>query len=282
MLCAEKPRLLALDMDGTLLTSDGKITEASRTAIRASQAAGCEVVLATGRNYDGIPWQELNGVTLDYAITTNGSSLYGVRDRACLYEKCLSSFAMAPVFDWLLRQQVYIDVYVDGRDYVPQEVLPLIGKLNLPEYILRELSRSRTPITGFVEKLRDGTLAVQKCTLNFPRESDGSLHHYAKTLHYLQAVPDITVVDGGVSNLEFTVSSTSKGSCLARLAEQLSIPLTRTMAIGDSENDLEMLQTVGIGVAMGNASDVIRAAAKAVTRTNDEDGVATAIQKFIL
>ena len=64
MLCAEKPRLLALDMDGTLLTSDGKITVASRTAIRAAQAAGCEVVLAT------------------------------------------PGFAVAPVFDWLLRQQV--------------------------------------------------------------------------------------------------------------------------------------------------------------------------------
>ena len=123
---------------------------------------------------------------------------------------------------------------------------------------------------------------MQKCTLNFPRESDGSLYHYAETLHYLQTVSDITVVDGGVSNLKFTVSSTSKGSCLARLAEQLSIPLARTMAIGDSENDLEMLQTVCIGVAMGNALDVIRAAAKAVTRTNDEDGVAIAIQKFIL
>lgn len=282
MPCAEKPRLLALDMDGTLLTSNGKITAASRAAIRAAQAVGCEVVLATGRDYDGVLWSELGGVTLDYAITTNGSSLYRVRDRVCLYEECLPSPAVAPVFDWLLQQQVYIDVYIDGRDYVPQEVLPLIGKLDLPEYVIRELAGNRTPIVDLVEKLRAGALAVQKCTLNFPRDPDGSLHHYAETLHYLQAVPGITVVDGGVSNLEFTVSGTSKAICLARLAGQLDIPLNRTMAVGDSENDLEMLQSVGLGVAMGNAPTAIRAAAKAVTADNDHDGVAAAIEKFIL
>lgn len=282
MPCAEKIRLLALDMDGTLLTSDGQITEASRTAIRAAQAAGCEVVLATGRDYDGILWQQLNGVTLDYAITTNGSSLYRIRDRACLYEECLPGPAVAPVFAWLLQQEIYVDIYVDGRDYVPQEVLPLIERLDLPVYVIRELAGNRTPIAGLVEKLRAGTLAVQKCTLNFPRDPDGSLHHYAETLRYLQAVPGITVVDGGVSNLEFTVSGTSKAVCLTRLAGQLDIPLAQTMAVGDSENDLEMLQAVGLSVAMGNAPVAIHAAARAVTRTNDEDGVAAAIEKFIL
>ena len=100
----------------------------------------------------------------------------------------------------------------------------------MPEYVIRELAGNRTPIVGLVEKLRAGSLAVQKCTLNFPRDPDGNLHRYAETLRYLQAVLGLTVVDGGVSNLEFTVSGTSKAACLTRLAAQLDIPLNRTMA----------------------------------------------------
>lgn len=282
MPCAEKIRLLALDMDGTLLTSDGKITEASRAAIRAAQAAGCAVVPATGRNYDDIPWEQLDGVALDYAVTTNGSAVYRVADRTCLAEQCLPCYLLAPVFAYLLQCGVYIDVFIDGHDYAPRELFPLAEKLDMPEYIIRGITHNRIPLDNVVEKLRDHALKIQKVTLNFWRDETGQLHNRENVLRYLSGIDDITVVDAGFGTLEFTLRGTSKATGLQLLADTLDIPMAAVMAIGDSGNDLEMLHAAGVSVAMGNAPAAIRAAAKATTASNDEDGVSAAIQKFIL
>lgn len=277
-----EPRLLALDMDGTLLDTHGHISEVNRAAMRAAQARGVQVVLATGRDYDGIPWQELDGVSLDYAITTNGSSVYRIADRACLYEQCLPSEEAAEIFEWLLQKQVYIDIFVDGRDYAPREVLPLVDRLTLPDYIMDSLRHKRTVVDELVPRLRSGELKVQKGTLNFWPEADGTLHAYAETLRFLNGLPYLTTVDGGFNNVEFTRKGTSKAAGLAWLAGQLHIPMERTIAIGDSENDAEMLKAAGLGIAMANAPASLHALAKASTASNDEDGVAQAIERFLL
>ena len=282
MPCTERLRLLALDMDGTLLTSEGKITPASRTAIRAAQAAGCVIVPATGRNYDDIPWQELDSLTMAYAVTTNGSAVYRIADRACLAEQCLPCALLAPVFAYLLQCQVYIDVFIDGRDYAPRELFPLADRLDMPEYIIRGITHNRIPLDNVLEKLNADALRVQKVTLNFWRDETGQLHSRENVLRYLSGIDGITVVDAGFGTLEFTLRGTSKAGGLALLAGQLGIPMAEVMAIGDSGNDLEMLRAVGLGIAMGNALAAIRAAAKATTCSNDEDGVAAAIQRFIL
>ena len=96
------------------------------------------------------------------------------------------------------------------------------------------------------------------------------------------ANPDINVVCGGYNNLEFTAAGVDKGMGLKKLAELLSIPMESTMAIGDTENDLAIIEAAGIGVAMGNATDAVKARADYVTTTNTKDGVAAAIEHFIL
>lgn len=281
MPCA-KYRLLALDMDGTLLTGEGHVTPASRAALQAAQDAGCRLVPATGRNYDDIPWQELDGLTLDYAITTNGSAVYRVADRTCLVEQCLPCGTLVPIVEYLLQSRVYMDLFVDGHDYAPREVLPLAERLDMPPYLMQGILHNRVPLDNVLQKLRDNALRVQKITLNFWRDDTGRLHKREETVRYLGSIPGITVVDAGFGTLEFTVSGTSKATGLRLLADRLKIPMAETMAIGDSGNDLEMLRAAGLGVAMGNAPAPVRAAAKATTCTNEADGVAAAIQKFIL
>ena len=89
------------------------------------------------------------------------------------------------------------------------------------------------------------------------------------------------MVSGGYSNLEFTRSGVDKGQGLIHLANHLGIPIEQTMAVGDSENDLEILKAAGTSVAMSNAIDEIKACADLVTLSNEEDGVAHAIYNFI-
>jgi len=281
MSCAEY-KLLALDMDGTLLDTQGHITEASREAIRAAQKAGVEVVLATGRDYNGILWEELGDVKIDYVVTNNGSAVYRVQDRACLFEKCLDNAQMVPVFEYLLQKGVYIDVFIDGRDYAPCETLALAEKLDLPEYVIRVLLANRTPVEHLVEQLKADALHLQKVTLNFWKEPDGTYHSRDEVKTYLKQVPGIVLVDGGFANLEFTAEGINKATGLEFLAKRLGISMAQTMAIGDSENDAEMLRAAGLGVAMGNAYPQVKALADVVTADNESDGVAQAMRRYLL
>ena len=281
MSCAEY-KLLALDMDGTLLDTHGRITKSSLDAIRAAQKQGVEVVLATGRDYNGILWDELGDVKIDYVVTNNGGAVYQAAGRECLCETCLDNAVMAPVFRYLLTKGVYIDVFIDGRDYAPPETMPLAEKLDLPDYVIRVLLANRTPMEHLVEKLEADELHLQKVTLNFWKEPDGSYHSREEVLAYLKQVPGITLVDGGFANLEFTAAGVSKATGLDFLTRKLELSMAQVMAIGDSENDAEMLRAAGLGVAMGNAYPSVKALADAVTDDNESDGVAKAIRKYLL
>lgn len=99
---------------------------------------------------------------------------------------------------------------------------------------------------------------------------------------YLKKLPDIHVVDGGFANLEFNKAGVSKASGIRFLSKYLGIPKEDIMAIGDSENDIEMLKEAGLGIAMRNALDEVIAVANDVTTSNDEEGVAKAIEKYLL
>ena len=104
----QRIQLLALDVDGTLFGTDGKVTPASVEAIRRAQEKGVQVVLASGRDYDGLPWNQLKDVQIDYVITTNGSAVYRTKDRKCLKEECLDKEKMIPLFEYILSKEVYL------------------------------------------------------------------------------------------------------------------------------------------------------------------------------
>lgn len=277
----QKIRLLALDIDGTLFNTDGTITPASIAAIRRAQQKGVIVVLASGRDYDGIPWNQLSGIDLQYVITTNGSAVYEVGDKKCLYEECLEPEKMVPVVQYLLEKEVYISVFIDGVNYTPIAAFPYVEHLGVPEYVKTVLKENRNGIEDLAYYIKKEHAKIQKVTLNFQQLPDGSFQNREEVKAYLEACPDFTVVDGGFANLEFTKHGVSKAYGVRFLTDYLGIAMEDVMAIGDSENDIEMLKSVGVGVAMGNAMENVKAVANDITQTNDEEGVAFAIKKYI-
>ena len=117
-------------------------------------------------------------------------------------------------------------------------------------------------------------------TLNFYPEG-GIFKDREEVRKYLESNPAVTTVSGGYNNLEFTRADVNKGVGLQKMAQLLDIPVTQTMAVGDTENDLAIIRAAGFGVAMGNATAAVKSAADYVTTSNDEDGVATAIAHFL-
>ena len=274
-------KLLALDVDGTLFDDNGKISQESIDAMNQAREAGIEVVPTSGRDYDGIPWDQLKNVDIDYVITTNGSAVYEAKTKKCLYEKYLDSGKMIPIFEYLLKKEIYINVFVDGVNYTPVQVYSYIDNLDLPDYVIQHMKENRKGISDLIEYLKNGDAKMQKATLNFQKQENGEFLNLKEVQEYLGKCPDIKVVDGGFNNLEFTKAGTNKAAGLKFLAGHLGMTMDEVMAVGDSENDIEMLREAGLGIAMGNASSEVKEVADEITLDNEHEGVAAAIGKYI-
>ena len=274
-------KLIALDLDGTLFNNEGKITEETKREIKRVTDKGVHVVISTGRPYNGVPFEQIQGLGIQYAITTNGSAIYHIPEHKCVYENCMDYETISPILEYLLEKEIHIDTYMEGEGFTPIRCRENLHRLNIMPSLKEYILVTRTPKDNLLGYVKDCGKKVQKTTLNFYPQPDGTLLHREDVRQFLMSNPAIECVSGGYNNLEFTKKGVTKGEALHHLAQLLSIKPEETMAIGDTENDLSILQAAGIGVAMGNAPMDIQAIADYVTASNLEDGVGKAISLFI-
>lgn len=275
-------KLIALDIDGTLFTSEGNIAPSSVNAIHAAQEKGVQIVVASGRNFDGLPWNQLKNLNIQYVITTNGSSVYRVRDRKCLYEECLDFDEARNAVYYILDKKVYITIFMEGDSYSPEECISFVDHMSVPDYIKDLLKGRKNRIFDLDDFFLNQDLKIQKITLNFQSLPNGEFLNRELIKKYLEDNDNFNVVEGGFSNLEFTRSGISKASGLKFLSNYLNISVEEMMAIGDSGNDSDMICLAGLGVAMGNSEDEIKKIADVITSGNDENGISKAIEKYVL
>ena len=275
-------KLVALDLDGTLFDNSSRISERNLTAIRSITDKGIHVVISTGRPFEGIPFDQIKGTGINYAITANGSGIYEISTGKCLYENAMDEELVTPILNFLLTRDIHMDAFSGGKGYTPVQCVETAQKLTVPSSIKNYIITTRTRLDNILQFIHENQLKVQKMTLNFYPAADGTLIDRETVRKFLVSNPSITTVCGGYNNLEFTRADANKGVGLRKLAEILGVNPDATMAIGDTENDLAIIEAAGIGVAMGNATDAVKARADYVTTTNTKDGVAAAIEHFIL
>lgn len=275
-------KLVALDLDGTLFDNSSRISKRNLTAIRSITDKGIHVVISTGRPFEGIPFDQIKGTGINYAITANGSGIYEISTGKCLYENAMDEELVTPILNFLLTRDIHMDAFIGGKGYTPVQCVETAQKLTVPSSIKNYIITTRTRLDNILQFIHENQLKVQKMTLNFYPAADGTLIDRETVRKFLVSNPSITTVCGGYNNLEFTRADANKGVGLRKLAEILGVDPDATMAIGDTENDLAIIEAAGIGVAMGNATDAVKARADYVTTTNTKDGVAAAIEHFIL
>lgn len=274
-------KLLALDLDGTVLNNAKHITPVTRSALEAAIAAGVTVIPASGRPMTGLCEEFLSIPGVEYALTSNGAAVYRLKDNQAIYTNYLDTDLAAELMERMLPLELMATFFADGQGYAVQQQMSLLPRLPLDEPIKAYLRSSRRLLEDPVAFIRQHG-KIEKFSLNFVHGPDGKWIDYDGLKNILDDHPDLSVVSGGTDNLEITSPTASKGTALLALADYLGIPRDQTMACGDSENDLEMLKAAGFSVAMANCEDCIRPYVDAVTGTNEEDGVAQAIQKYIL
>lgn len=267
-------------MDGTLLNDRGTISEGDQEAIRQAARAGIEIVIATGRQYTGIPIELLTDLGIHYAITVNGAAIYKLPERECIYESCMEPDLIVPLIRKIQEKDVMLDVFIEGEAYTQICKQHVLDRLEIPEANRQFLKATRVRLEDIADHLETTGVSVQKGTINFYPLPDGSYRDYDEVKELFVDYPQIAHVCGGFHNLEFTRSGISKGASLKRLADHLGVSIQDTMACGDSENDLDIIRTAGIGVAMENADETVKKAAAFVTLSNEECGVAHAIRHF--
>lgn len=239
-------KLVALDMDGTLLNNKGQISEANRQAIQAAKDQGVFVVLSTGRSIttsrEHADSLELNS----YLVTVNGSEIWD--EKRELVERNLVKSDLVE-WMWGLTQQHNTKFWA--------------------------ISTVRNWHNEMPEDLH--TFEWMKFGFNIDDDATRAL-----ILNELQAKGEFELSNSTLKNIEVNPAGINKAKGLGIVCSRLGLDMKNVMAVGDSLNDLAMIKAAGLGVAMGNAQDTVKESADWVTASNEEDGVAQAIRKWIL
>lgn len=266
-------KLIAIDMDGTLLTPQHKISPAVSAAIAAARSQGVHVVLATGRPFIGVQ-RYLNELGLDasggYCVTNNGALVQRTDSAECVAQTPLS-FDDYLYCEALSRQ---LGVHLHALDF---NVVYTANK-DISPYTVYESYLTGMPLKYRAVEEMDSTLTFPKVMMiDDPALLDDAIRQIPD-----EARARYTIIKSAPYYLEIMDKRVNKGEGVRLLAEFLGLKPENVMAIGDHENDLAMIRYAGTGVAMGNAIDEVKAISQFVTRPNTEDGVAYAIEKFVL
>lgn len=260
------PKIFFTDLDGTLLTTEKKVSPSTKQALKQWTDAGHKLALSSGRAIDSVNHVRIT-LGLDfpgmYLIGCNGGEIYDCDNDRILSRTALTYPQTALIFKIAKEQGIHCHTYTDTHIISPadnEQLLYYKRNIHTPAIICED-------VLGALDKEPCKCIAIE-------------IHHKEKLEHFRQTL--LPLVEGEVnllySNdkyLEIFPASSGKGTAVQKLCDLLDIPISRSLAAGDEANDISMIQTAALGIAMQNAADIVKQAADLITETdNDHDGLA--------
>ncbi|REC33355.1 HAD family hydrolase [Enterococcus pseudoavium] len=283
-------KLIASDMDGTLLNDQMSVSEATITAIRKAQAKGIEFITATGR---GISHAK---ISLDEAdihvpmILLNGAQVVNAK-RETLFTVPISAEKTFKIMDTLDEAGIYYEIFTADHvysenhpmriEFVSQHLLEKAPGMTKKMAIAASSEHlSLIPVT-YVENIRQLLIDKKEEVLKVIAFDKNGPEKLKAVSEKLEQIGDLALAASEVTNIEINHVDAQKGIALKHFAEQRGFTAEQVMAIGDNYNDVSMLTYAGTSFAMGNAAPGVKKIAKHITDTNEENGVATAIDRIL-
>ncbi len=269
-------KIIAFDLDGTLLNTQKELTPTTREALASAAAKGIEIVPATGRIWDVIPECVRNLDFIHYAVTLNGAKIFDVKSSKVIAKFEIPperALKMARVFDDI--DGAIYDVVLNDKGYIRRDFYEVVPDFMYDIWQTRIVLDHRKPVDNFYEIIENsgGVQKFQIYTL------DKELR-----LNLLKALPIVFPKSEFASslpnNVEINDKTSNKGNGLKALTDYLNLKLENILAFGDGSNDVSMIKAAGVGVAMKNSYPELLEVADFVTDDCDHDGVAKGIQKF--
>jgi Cof subfamily protein (haloacid dehalogenase superfamily) len=263
-------RLIALDLDGTLLDSAFQVSPANLEAVQRARERGVEVVLSTSRWY-GIAQRTARRLELRTPlICHNGAHIREPDDGAELLHLCIEREPAREIVAFCDELACETMTTIDGVTYMRTPLEAAIDPARLPQDMRIEHDQAQhvtVPVTGILVFGEEACHAVIERFV--PRFGD-------------RLVFPLAASEGQRPYISITHIDADKGRALRLVCERLGVPADQVLAMGDAQHDIAMFELAGTGVAMGNATAEVQARADAVAPSNDQDGVAWAIERFVL
>ena len=272
-----KNGIIAFDLDGTVLDGEKRVTETTRKALEAAAESGIWLVPATGRILKGMPEEILQLGWIRYMILANGAAVWDRETENCLYRAEMSAETGLGVLRWLDGFPVIYDCYQENQGWMTASMWEKAEAYAPSPFYVQHIRTLRKPVPDLKEHVRKSGKSLQKIQA-FCRTAEVQQEVIARTA---ERFPELAVSTSVTRNVEINDGKANKGAALAVLAERLGIPMERVAAFGDGTNDVSMIRAAGLGIAMGNAADEVKAAADRVTAGNDEDGVGMAVEQLM-
>lgn len=268
-------KVIALDLDGTLLLPDKTLSEENRQILlRASQEKNVHIVLATGRTYSGIR-KILEWIPcIRYVVMSNGAVVQDTWTGEVISEYLVNTKDALSFYDYAASQKLTIDFFHEGNRFVPADWDTCINEMEVSEGTKQLLLSNCTRVEDQRGYLA-GLPGVEKISVRFQNENRKD-EVYAKIK---EMFPQFKICSSLSTNIEANCNYVTKAAGLQDLVSHLGLGMDSVMAFGDSGNDYDMILSAGIGVAMGNAEAEIKKIADKITRDNTEDGVAYMVRE---
>lgn len=265
-------KLVTIDLDGTLFDAKKNISKLNRDAISKARKLGVKIVIATGRPFSGVwPLLEDLGLTSneDYVILYNGAKLMNCGTKEIIYSSYLSGRDVKEVYNDAKRLKIDFHAFRKNGELITPRFNPYTNVEATINHI--------DPKINDIISISDDEEFIKAMMVGDPNNIEHAMAFVNPKL-----VCEYNMLRSSQIFLEFLPKQANKGLALKALAKYLNIDMKDTMAIGDAGNDIPMIEASEIGVAMKNAFPEVKEKAKFITKSNEESGVAYAINKFII
>lgn len=281
-------RIVFSDLDGTLLTSDKRLSPRTVAALDRLAEAGIEFAPCSGRPLVGLLPELLAHPAVHYAVCANGAlvcrvgevdasaELGAVPSGEVLHREDMGAGPVLALYDVLKDRDVLFDVFGDGGVYVERARFERMDRFGLSGALLAQMRRMRTPMDATIPEIVAGLRHVERVSVYWRHREDREL-----ATRTVESMPGLTWVSSLPTNVEVSSERATKGAALQWLCDYLGIPVSEAVAFGDGLNDATMLAAAGDGVAMANAVPEALAAANHTCDSNDADGVARYLEGLL-
>ena len=269
--------LVATDLDGTLLLQNKHISKRTYDVLKKANENGVHVVIATGRSFSALPESIFKIDGMRYVVTSNGANIIDLKDNEVIYKNCIDAAQIPKIINFLKERPYILEVFTGGKAYMSKSDYDRFKTRTIDFRPIEYVLHTRIPVDNIFEFTQKNCSSIENININFDRLSDKP-----KAYEELLKFDNITVTTSFDFNLEIGGNTTSKGDALNFLTQMLGLTSKNVLSIGDNPNDSSMLGFSEIAVAVENAHEDIIKLADHITSSNDEDGVAKAVEKFVL
>ncbi len=274
-------KLIVTDLDGTLMAPDHTtVTERTRRALKEAHDKGVKTAIATGRTISLIGMVTNQVDFIDYVIYSNGAAVYDRVNKKLIYTSFFDTENALELAKFLDSEPVFYEIYANGWSYIRNDKVSLFDMGNLPKDFIDEITKHTVFVDDMCEIIKKSDVEKFNISSMAPERAEYITEKLIsfKDTEWTSSLPGSKVQN----QMEFMKKGVNKGTAVKGMCSVLGISPESVMAFGDAQNDCSMLELAGWSFAMGNACEECRQTAKYITDTNANNGLAKAVEEYVL